>query len=90
MDLLFKRYASPFVLIDTLIATSGLYDFIKKLDEIVIEEKNWEFFLHKIYDKSWEEFKEFKESLKPVVENVSFNAVCDKSKNMLKNFTPKI
>lgn len=88
MDLLFRRYASPFILIDNLIATSGLCDFIKKLDEIVTEERNWEFFLHKIYDKSWDEFKE---SLKPVVvKDVSFNVVCDKSKDMLKSFTPKI
>lgn len=88
MDLLFRRYASPFILIDNLIATASLYDFIIKLDEIVNEERNWEFFLHKIYDKTWEEFKD---SLKPVVvKNISFNVVCDKSKNMLKNFTPKI
>lgn len=62
MDLLFKRYASPFVLLDPVIASGDLSNFVSELWGIVNEEKEWEYFLHKVFDKS---FAEFRESIKP-------------------------
>ena len=60
MDLLFVRYASPFILLDSFITTNSLNDFVNDFFNFVIEERNeksqWEFFLHKVYDKSWSEF----------------------------------
>ena len=88
MDLLFTRYASPFVLLDGLIITNSLNNFIDDFFDFVNEERNWEFFLHKVYDKSWSEFsKEIKQSenQKPV----DLGATIVKSKNMLNNFTPE-
>ena len=56
MDLLFKRYASPFILLDNLILISSSSSFIDDLFKFINEEKgeqtNWEFFLHKVFDKS--------------------------------------
>lgn len=94
MDLLFHRYANPFILLDGFIMTSSLhqfiYDFYKMLNEDRVERSEWEFFLHKVFDQSWDEFKE---SIAPTnkVENVDFDlgATFKKSKNMLKDFTPK-
>ena len=92
MDLLFVRYASPFILLDSFITTNSLNDFINDFFNFVIEERNeksqWEFFLHKVYDKSWKEFSNEivqAENQKPI----DLGATLMKSKNMLNNFTPE-
>ena len=92
MDLLFVRYASPFILLDSFITTNSLNDFVNDFFNFVIEERNeksqWEFFLHKVYDKSWSEFSydiEQSENQKPI----DLGATLMKSKNMLNNFTPE-
>ena len=87
MDLLFTRYASPFVLLDGLITTNSLNSFVEDFFDFVNEERNWEFFLHKVYDQSWSDFvKEIEQSenQKPI----DLGATLVKSKNMLSNFTP--
>ena len=92
MDLLFKRYASPFVLLDCLICTNSLSEFIDDLFKFINEEREektqWEFFLHKVYDKTW---KEFIDSINTSNEQqeIDLGATLIKSKNMLKNFTPE-
>ena len=88
MDLLFVRYASPFILLDNLIITNSLNSFVDDFFDFVNEERNWEFFLHKVYDKSWSEFSDDIEQLenqKPI----DLGATLMKSKNMLNNFTPE-
>ena len=91
MDLLFVRYASPFVLLDGLIMTNSLNSFVDDFFDFVNEERKekteWEFFLHKVYDQSWSDFvKEIEQSenQKPI----DLGATLVKSKNMLSNFTP--
>lgn len=91
MDLLFKRYASPFVLLDGLILTTSLNNFVDEFFNLINEERKeksqWEFFLHKVYDKSWSDFVndiEQSENQTPV----DLGATLVKSKNMLNNFTP--
>ena len=87
MDLLFTRYASPFVLLDGLILTNSLYNFISDFLGFVRENDEWEFFLHKVDDKSWSEFSndiEQAENQKPI----DLGATLMKSKTMLNNFTP--
>ena len=93
MDLLFTRYASPFVLLDNLILTHSASDFIDDFFKFINEEKEentqWEFFLHKVYDKTW---KEFIDEIKPSnneVKAVDLGATVAKSKNMLNDFTPE-
>lgn len=91
MDLLFSRYASPFVLLDNLIITNSLNNFVNDFFDFIIEERKekteWEFFLHKVYDKSWSEFSDsIKQSDNQ--EPIDLGATLTKSKNMLKNFTP--
>ena len=91
MDLLFVRYASPFILLDSFITTNSLNDFVNDFFNFVIEERNeksqWEFFLHKVYDKSWNEFvNDIKTSENQTP--IDLGATLVKSKNMLSNFTP--
>ena len=88
MDLLFKRYASPFVLLDNLIITNSLNNFISDFIDFVNQDKEWEFFLHKIYDQTWDEFSD---SIKQSDDNepIDLGATLIKSKNILNNFTPE-
>ena len=91
MDLLFTRYASPFVLLDNLIANSSLSTFIDDLFKFIGEEKQeetkWQFFLHKVFDKSWKEFCEELE-ISNNTEKIDLGETITKSKNILTNFTP--
>lgn len=91
MDLLFKRYASPFLLLDTLLLTNSLSefidDFLKFIGEEIKEQSQWEFFLHKVYDKSWKEFIDEIE-MSNNDSKIDVGATIVKSKNILNNFTP--
>lgn len=70
MDLLFKRYASPYVLCDQMIFAGNFLSFVQNLEEVTNEEKLWDFYLHKVLgDQSFEEFK---------------GALGDKQKNLAK------
>lgn len=64
MDLVFKRYSSPFLLLDSLIENSKFLEFIVELLNDYQEEQLYEFWLHKVHDKSYEEFKKGVESEK--------------------------
>ena len=92
MDLLFSRYASPFILIDQLILAQSLSNYIDDLFGFMTEEKqektNWEFFLHKIYNKSWKEFCDEISVENSVENNVSITDTLIKSKEILNNFIP--
>ena len=92
MDLLFSRYASPFVLLDNLILTSSLSDFIDDMFKFINEEQKnktqWDFFLHKVYNKTWKEFID-EINISNEQKEVDLGATLRKSKDMLKNFTPE-
>ena len=84
MDRLFKRYADPFLFIDSLIISERFTEFVIELLEIENEELMWEFYLHKVYDKS---FEEFKESMKPVPKE-QLETTVKNSKSILNSFVP--
>lgn len=58
MDLLFKRYASPFPLLDGFIQTGRFCEFILEVSDLQKDDVQWEFYLHKIWDKTYKEFTE--------------------------------
>ena len=58
MDLLFKRYASPFLILDSYIENKSLTSFLRTLYEKVGEERMWEVWLHKVDNQSLDEFKD--------------------------------
>lgn len=58
MDLLFKRYASPFLLFDELIVNNQSFDFIQDLLNEIQEESYYKLWLYKGFDKDYGEFKE--------------------------------
>ena len=58
MDLLFKRYADPFSLMNGYIQTSRMCEFVQAFVKQKEEDDRWEFFIHKVLDKSYPEFCE--------------------------------
>ena len=86
MDLLFKRYANPFLLLDTVIP-AGFLDFVVDFLNIYDEEMVWEVWLHKDIDKS---FNDFKESLRvsPEATDEQLEDTINNSKSMLNGFIP--
>lgn len=90
MDLLFERYASPFLLLDEVIKQERLMDFIYELDLIKDDEKTFNVWLHKIDDQG---YREFKESCKPkptnnVSKEADLEAVIKNSNDILNSFIP--
>ena len=93
MDLLFKRYASPFSLLDIMIQSDKLDEFVITIINEENEQKLWELYLHHGWlNKSVEDFK--KEVLVPVP-NVSnkttekeIEATINHSKEILNSFKP--
>lgn len=60
MDLCFKRYASPFLFMDGMIHAGRFEEFVKDLVKTVDKEKeeqlNWEFYLHRVLEGSFNDF----------------------------------
>lgn len=91
MDQLFKRYADPFSLLTGYIQTARFCEFIDAFWEQTAEDDLWEFYLHKVWEKS---FNEFRESMRPsqAMQSMSeddIEATVKKSMNILGNFNPE-
>ena len=87
MDLLFKKYANPFLLLDGMIETGRFAEFVIKFMELDNEDTMWDYFLHKVYDKS---FEDFKRSLHPVKKPTfkDIKTTVNDSKSILDGFIP--
>ena len=90
MDLLFKRYASPFLLLDGYISTSRFCEFIMSFVKQKQEDDKWELYLHKVWDKSYSEFCEILQTSQDMQEmsNDEIETTIKKSMSILGNFTP--
>ena len=91
MDLLFKRYASPFLLLDGYIQTSRFSEIIKVICKQKAEDDKWEFYLHKVWDKSYPEFCEAMQTSQNL-NNMSEKDIetnIQKSMNILENSSPQ-
>ncbi|MCI5617902.1 MAG: hypothetical protein SO047_02630 [Ruminococcus bovis] len=87
MDLLFKRYASPFLLIEQMIAINSFSDFVTKLINLNDEDILWEFFLHKYMgEQSYSEWKESLESKEVSAEEAE--KIISNSFDILNSFEP--
>lgn len=90
MDLLFKRYADPFALLSGYIQTGRLCEFITTFCDQKIEDDRWEYFLHKVWDKSYTEFCEVLQVSQDLHEmsDEEMEATVKKSMDILGNFNP--
>lgn len=88
MDLLFSKYASPFLLLDQMISCGRFLEFVVEFIDLENERIQYEFWLHRVWDKS---FNEFKEEIKPknVIPAENLETTINNSKNILINFVPQ-
>ena len=94
MDLLFKRYASPFPFLNGMIQTGRFSEFVSSLVKTVNQERedetDWEFFLHKVWEGS---FADFRAEMQTNKDNMNLSqgtieTTILHSMNMLNNFNP--
>lgn len=90
MDLLFKRYADPFSLVDGYIRTARFCEFITVFCEQKTEDDRWEYFLHKVWDKSYTDFRNTLQASQDAqrLSEVDIEATVKKSMDILGNFIP--
>lgn len=94
MDLLAQRYASPFLILDEFIRLHQLHDFVLEITKTIAEEKvekvRWQFFLHKVYGMSWDDYlKSCTQSQhEDVMTQKQVADTINESKNMLEGFIP--
>lgn len=94
MDLLFKRYASPFLFMDGMIQTGRFTDFVINFIQTTNQEKedqlDWDFWLHKVWEGTFEEFKNGVEANRKN-QNMSEQTIettINESLDILQNFNP--
>jgi hypothetical protein len=94
MDLLSQRYASPCFLLNGMIQTGRLDEFVDDFIVTVRKEKeeqvNWEFYLHKVFDGSFSDFVDEIENNKKN-QNMSERTIettIQHSMDILNNFNP--
>lgn len=89
MDLLFKRYANPYLMLDEIILSNRLHDFVNEIVMITQEEKIWQFYLHKVTDKSYQDFREdLEKNNKQSMSKKQIEATVKHSQMILEGFTP--
>ena len=89
LDLFFSRYNDPMSLIDGLLETGGLSDFIRNAFQLEDERKHWEMYLHKY--KGQESYPEFRQMLRAQNETVTakdVGAIISASKNICSTVHP--
>lgn len=87
MDFLCKRYGgSPFFILDRFIEQNRLSEFIYEVWSIHNEEEVFDIWLHKVDDKSYQDFRDSLIPPKPVNKEEVAKTIED-STNILKGFT---
>ena len=87
MDLLYHRYASPFSLLEQVVKDGELSEFVTMLWDVIEEEREWEYFLAKVLDKSFDEFRKSMKPKAPISRKELENTVKD-SFELLDTFVP--
>lgn len=97
MDLLAKRYASPFLILDEFIRLHQLHDFATEIFKTISEEKifdaRWQFYLHKVFNNmSFDEYVQACEQ-QPVQDkgmtNQEIGNVISESMKILEGYKPE-
>lgn len=94
MDLLYQRYASPFSFVNGMIQIgrfcSFVEEFISTINSENEEKTQWEYFLHKVFEGSYADFKD-EVQLQKKMQSMSLKTIeetVNSSLSILKNFKP--
>lgn len=85
MDLAFTRYANPYILFDSMIASGEFFEFVKTLYKQKEEEQLFEVWLHKVYDMDW---KEYLDKIIGPEENIDVGQIVEGTNDVLNAITP--
>lgn len=94
MDLVFKRYSSPFLFLDMLIENGKFLEFVLEFIDNYNEEHIYELWLHKCFDKAYQDFKNEIMGNNDVQETQAelndddITAIINDSYSLLNNFKP--
>lgn len=94
MDLLFQRYADPIPFVDGMIRTGRFHEFVVSFMKTVNREKedqlDWDFFLHKVWEGSFKDFKEDIDTNKrnQAMSDQAMETTIKDSMKILQNFNP--
>ena len=92
-DMLYQRYGDPMMLLDQMLQVGRMCEFIGKVVEIkneeVKDEARWEFYLHKVFDKSFTDYLKEVEEPKTLetADMKQIETTVKSSMNILENFT---
>ena len=89
MDSIFKRYSNPFLIMDTMLEQSRLEEFVFELAEQKANEQIWDVWMHKVYDKPFDKFKNSIIHKKEKKDPEQVKHTVNDSMNMLKSFNPQ-
>lgn len=89
MDLLFEKMANPFILIDELISNGDFFDWVVEFINVENDRQIREVWLHKIFDKSFEEFRNSVVKIQPdEMYEEQIETTISNSKSILNGFIP--
>ncbi len=94
MDQVSKRYSDPCFFMDGMIQTCRFCEFVEEFAITVSQEReeqlNWEFFLHKVFEGTYQEFKDDIETNKQnqFMSKEKIETTVKNSMNILNNFNP--
>lgn len=91
--MIFQRYSSPMAYLDRMIATGRLREFVDEFvkikNEEVEDETIWEVWLHRIFDKGFDEFKKsLRGETKAAPTPEELKSIAMESKNIMASFVP--
>ena len=87
MDLLFSEYASPFLLVDQFIGVRMFSEFVTEIITIRNDNELWQFFLNKVENQSFNDWKASLPGNGPDDEEIE--TTITKSFNLLNTFNPE-
>ena len=95
MDLLFSRYADPFLFINGMIK-SGRFcffvnSFLKQINGETEEKALWEFYLHRVFEGSFADFRDGIENDKfnRLMSETAMETTLKHSMDILRNYSPE-
>ena len=91
MDLLFSRYASPFLLLDSMLECGRFLEVVSEIydmnNERVINDTLFDTWLHKDFENDYSEFRRLvKQPMETPSQDIDFETTINDSRNILKNF----
>ena len=82
-----SRYANPDFLLNGMIESGRLFEFVLEFIDLDNERQQYEYWLHRVFDKSFEEFKKQFEP-KRTVPAENLETTIKDSQNILSSFVP--